>query len=248
MDTHRKLIAAMLLCATVAVPNIASTASISGQGTWETTLQGRDLDGDLTTAEAYYDTVLGITWLADANYAKSTGYNSYGDMPWNDAHLWTSNLDINDSTGWRLPAVNTGSYGDVCADKNTTYCGWNTDPSFSEFAHLFFTALGNTSYRDANGEIPFGWGLTNTGPFSNISDNVYWSSSYPAYEDRAWGFDFYNGMQTHHPTTWGVYVWPVHDGDIGLALPTSAVPIPAATWLFGTGLLGLVGVARRKTV
>jgi len=27
---------------------------------------------------------------------------------------------------------------------------------------------------------------------------------------------------------------------------TSAVPIPAATWLFGSGLLGLIGMARRK--
>lgn len=28
--------------------------------------------------------------------------------------------------------------------------------------------------------------------------------------------------------------------------PPSAVPVPAAAWLFGSGLLGLVGVARRK--
>jgi len=27
----------------------------------------------------------------------------------------------------------------------------------------------------------------------------------------------------------------------------SAVPVPAAVWLFGSGLIGLVGVARRKT-
>jgi len=26
----------------------------------------------------------------------------------------------------------------------------------------------------------------------------------------------------------------------------AAVPIPAAVWLFGSGLLGLIGVARRK--
>ena len=28
---------------------------------------------------------------------------------------------------------------------------------------------------------------------------------------------------------------------------TSAVPVPAAMWLFGSGLVGLIGVARRKT-
>jgi hypothetical protein len=27
----------------------------------------------------------------------------------------------------------------------------------------------------------------------------------------------------------------------------SAVPVPAAVWLFGSGLLGLIGVARRKS-
>jgi hypothetical protein len=37
------------------------------------------------------------------------------------------------------------------------------------------------------------------------------------------------------------HAWAVRDGDIG------AVPIPAAAWLFGSGLLGLIGVARKKT-
>ena len=34
--------------------------------------------------------------------------------------------------------------------------------------------------------------------------------------------------------------------DFGVSVATSAVPVPAAVWLFGSGLLGLVGVARRK--
>jgi hypothetical protein len=36
------------------------------------------------------------------------------------------------------------------------------------------------------------------------------------------------------------YAWAVHEGNIG------AVPIPAAVWLFGSGLIGLIGAARRK--
>lgn len=32
----------------------------------------------------------------------------------------------------------------------------------------------------------------------------------------------------------------------GVMIPVSAIPVPAAVWLFGSGLLGLVGVARRK--
>ena len=31
-----------------------------------------------------------------------------------------------------------------------------------------------------------------------------------------------------------------------IVITPSAVPVPAAAWLFGTGLLGLIGVARRK--
>ena len=44
------------------------------------------------------------------------------------------------------------------------------------------------------------------------------------------------------------------DGTIGQLNPTlqpgvvnAVVPVPAAAWLFGSGLLGLVGVARKKT-
>ena len=38
------------------------------------------------------------------------------------------------------------------------------------------------------------------------------------------------------------YAWAVHDGDVGAAV----VPLPAAAWLFGTGLLGLIDMARKK--
>ncbi|MBI5783055.1 MAG: VPLPA-CTERM sorting domain-containing protein, partial [Gammaproteobacteria bacterium] len=36
------------------------------------------------------------------------------------------------------------------------------------------------------------------------------------------------------------YALAVRPGDVAV------VPVPAAVWLFGSGLLGLIGVARRK--
>ncbi len=36
--------------------------------------------------------------------------------------------------------------------------------------------------------------------------------------------------------------------NISITADVSAVPVPAAVWLFGSGLLGLIGVARRKKV
>lgn len=49
--------------------------------------------------------------------------------------------------------------------------------------------------------------------------------------------DAYTLQVTLHATT---------PGDWFRVVTVSAVPVPAAAWLFGTGLLGLVGVARRK--
>lgn len=44
--------------------------------------------------------------------------------------------------------------------------------------------------------------------------------------------------------------WTVPNDQAGWLLVSEAtvVPVPAAVWLFGSGLLGLIGVARRKTV
>src|SRR3989344_2551084 len=82
------------------VSTLAHAAPVSGQGTWETTLQGRDLDGNLSTAEAYYDTALNITWLADANYGLGSIYDladGYGNgaMTWTNANAWAASLNIN---------------------------------------------------------------------------------------------------------------------------------------------------------
>jgi len=71
----RKGVVGTVLGLTAAVWALPSWAvGVSGQGTWETTLQPRDLSGSPTTIEAYYDTVLDITWLVDANYARTSGY------------------------------------------------------------------------------------------------------------------------------------------------------------------------------
>ena len=38
------------------------------------------------------------------------------------------------------------------------------------------------------------------------------------------------------------------DGDVILNIQVSAVPVPAAIWLFGTALIGFIGISRRTTV
>ena len=40
--------------------------------------------------------------------------------------------------------------------------------------------------------------------------------------------------------------WPAQGAISHVSIYGSAVPVPAAVWLFGSGLLGLIGIARRK--
>jgi hypothetical protein len=231
-----------VLCAGIVISSALSTvqaAMISGQGTWESTLQGRDLDGNLSTAEAYYDTSLNITWLANANYAGTV-------MNWTTANTWAANLNPYSSniTGWRLPTVtDTGTSGCDLAFTGTD-CGWNVNTATGEMAHMFYTTLGDKAYYNTAGVGPqAGWGLTNTGPFSNVQSDDYWSATeYAPNTSGAWNFFFNYGLQNYYDKTGSRYAWAVHAGDVG----ASTVPVPAAAWLFGSGLLALIGMSGKR--
>lgn len=72
------MIIQMNMCFANVTSGSAFAAGVIGQWTWETTLQARDLDGNPSTIEAYCDTTLGITWLADANFAQASGFDPTG--------------------------------------------------------------------------------------------------------------------------------------------------------------------------
>ncbi|SPD75269.1 exported hypothetical protein [uncultured Desulfobacterium sp.] len=59
-----------------------------------------------------YDSNQNITWLQDANYAKTSGYGIDGMMYWNDSRWpslsavpWVDQLEYGDHDDWRLPAL-----------------------------------------------------------------------------------------------------------------------------------------------
>lgn len=251
MKFHSRWAITALFVVAAGGSTLVHAASVSGQGTWETTLQARDFDGNTATIEAYYDTTLNITWLADANYAQTSGVSNVdGRMLWPDAITWVANLDPYGSgiTGWRLPTTtDVGNDGETYTNyyQGVDY-GYNiTAPS--EMSYMFYTILGDKAYCDTTGNCPqAGWGLTNTGPFSNIQGGGYWSATeYATDSSIAWGFDFGTGNQSAgHKIVVGLRSWVVHSGDVGMAVAT--VPVPAAVWLFGSGLTGLFGFARKK--
>ena len=54
-------------------------------------------------------------------------------------------------------------------------------------------------------------------------------------------YDYFFGAETRYVSHYRNVV----SGSLDLVAPT-VVPVPAAAWLFGSGLVGLIGVARRK--
>lgn len=164
---------------------------------------------------AYYDDEADLTWLADANYAQTSGYDVDGNLNWSDANYWASQLNISGVTGWRLP-------------KPTLHPGCTYGCSEGEIANLFINVLGSDGYS-----------LNNYNPFSNVGFNAYWLAD--EYDSiNAWYFVVEYGQQITEDKIAGLSAWAVHDGDV------NAVPIPAAIWLFSTGLIALFGIVRKK--
>src|ERR1051325_136730 len=52
-----------------------------------------------------YDDVFNITWLADGNYAKTSGFDDDGLMTWYQARDWASQLVYGGYDDWRLPSA-----------------------------------------------------------------------------------------------------------------------------------------------
>ncbi len=216
-------------------------APVSGQGTWESTLEGR-----LETAPgsgvflAYYDTVLDITWAADADIS--------GRDAWDNQVAWAAGLTLGGVTGWRLPTVSpidgstfdttfsnnaTTDYGFAPTTTDGTDGGWRdgSNTPVSEMGHMYYVTLGNQTSG----------GLPNTGPFSDLRSFVYFTDT--DFEPGvAWSFHFgLGGLQYDDDKGDDNYAWAVRSGDV-----PAVVPLPTAVWLLGGGLIGLLGLARRK--
>lgn len=170
---------------------------------------------------AVYDTDIDITWLANADYAKTSGYDADGVMSWPDAKAWAAGLSIEGVTGWRLPVADTSCTG--------------TDCNHSEMGHLFYDEL----LRD----------VANYSFFSNIQyyfegfQHFYWTGT-EFTPELGWIFFFtgygHQGAGGDIPR-YG-FAWAVHDGDVGAAL----VPEPETYAMLSIGLLMLFGFRRLK--
>lgn len=192
--------------------------------------------------QAVYDTDLNITWLADANYAMTSGYDSDGLMTWAEANTWANNLVFGGYDHWRLPT--TPQFDSGC-DLSGSMGNYNYDFGFncrsSEMGHLFYDELSGRVPGPGIFPSPIIYsGDPDLGLFTNLQIYYpYWTSPLLVY-DQAFYFNLNGGFQDKFSTSRGQFAWAVHDGDIAL------VPIPSTLWLFGSGLLGLISIANRR--
>jgi hypothetical protein len=255
MKLIRSLVAAAAFCVAATSANAA--------------LLGRDLNGSAGSFEAYYDTVLDISWLANANLAQTntfgvSGINANGRMEWDTANNWIAAMNAASYLGissWRLPAMydigNDGCTLNSYSSYNGGDCGYNvvsTGPQASELASLFHATLGNLAYYTTSGAVnPACVGCPkwqNTAPFLNLGvSNFYWfgqetttdsfGDDYGLPAYYAWYFGP-SGAQRPQDKEGSFYnAWAVVDGDV------QVVPVPAAVWLFGSAMALLAGVRRK---
>ena len=166
---------------------------------------------------AYYDDVADLTWSQDASIFVASN--------WSTTATNMLTLNIGGVTGWRLPTADLS-------------CGNSTICDSSELGNMFHNVLGgttgttlldshNANYNLFTGVLGFNWTSDEyaADPFFGIAYSFWGSTS---------------GKQSLNNKSYSRGGWAVQSGDV------SAVPIPAAIWLLGSALLGLIGVAKRK--
>lgn len=148
-------------------------------------------------------------------------FGTDGQVNWFGAQAFVSYLNAINYAGsnkWALPAA---------GDNPQT--GYN--PTGSQFGQLFYNELNGT----AGGAIP------DTTNFRNEQVYAYWlATEYASEPSNAWDFVTDGGSQGFGNKNFQFYAWAVSPGQV------SAVPVPGAVWLFGTGVIGYLALKRRR--
>lgn len=175
---------------------------------------------------AAYDDVLDITWVTNASLS--------GPDTRTQQKAWANNLDYLGFDDWRLASMSVATGLPTGTTTSVVNCSTATELACrdNELGYMFYHNLGGNILDTLTGDhVLDGVTLTNI-------QSYYWSGT-EFDSNFTWAFFFFSGDQgsVDH---FSMHGWAVRSGDVG------AVPVPAAIWLFGSGLLGLIGLARRR--
>ncbi|VAW58866.1 hypothetical protein MNBD_GAMMA11-627 [hydrothermal vent metagenome] len=181
-----------------------------------------------------------------------SGFHFAGEDP---ASSNPYDFDGDASTGTALAGFDStpisGTYNDETGDLNMVLglTGDATGTVTLSGTGFFFDAgnpntLSNATTLSAVFSNPTASLFNTTIVFDNIIECCAGASPAPNSFDGAlmslWGADFPSGTPGLAVVAGGPEI------GLDLRIEVSAVPVPAAVWLFGSGLIGLVGIARRR--
>ena len=140
----------------------------------------------------------------------------------------------NDGTvdfSWRITSVS--GMGDLSAFRVIGFDGYTLDADWRTDGDGNVSPTTARYFGDGSGAVNFLFDRIEVGP----NDQSY--------------FFFLDTNATHYDLTGQFDLLCADTGCISSGYDTfapSAVPVPAAVWLFGSGLVGLLGIARRKQI
>ncbi len=241
MNDSKMKISMVLLCAAsfnvdAALSSVDNGLGVYASGMDATWTSDASLLGTLeANAIANGDAGAGnlITAIIDASggvIRDTPNRSSNGTYTLSAADFYTGTLGQGRATWWGAQAfvnyLNSIGYGNSNQWRLPTSNAVGDYDNGSQMGALFYDELGGT----ADNNIP-----TNS-LFSNQITDQYWSGTEwepnPFY---AWKFNNSNGYQNFTGKNALLYIWAVRP---------SAVPVPSALWMFGTGILALVGLKR----
>ena len=155
-----------------------------------------------------YDDFYNRTWLQDANYANTHGYDASGGvMDWATASTWVTTINVGGFTDWRLPAQT-----DFRPWFETELCDYS-DPTNPQLHSGPFT------------NIQFGGPITAS---YWTSDRWFQTDKNEFYAFTYWLFDnAMTGLPIDPNDGYWFYVWPVRTGDVSapVAPPTLQIAL-----------------------